>query len=62
MEHNPVKEGMKMEEEKDLKVCYTCNYLRIKDFCYGICNKTNKIIDPYTNCEHWIEREEKNSF
>ena len=42
-----------MTDEQQEKNCCTCEFLRIKDFVYGICQKTGDIIQPCDSCDKW---------
>lgn len=49
------------EKNKKDKNCFNCKWLYIKDFITGVCEKTNKIVQPDQTCEnHTLEVKEKN--
>jgi len=52
-----------MNETKDQeKTCRTCEYLRIKDYVYGICLRTCEIKQPCNSCDKWEEEKEERDF
>ena len=50
-----------MTNKEQEKTCYTCEFLRIKDFVYGICLRTDRIVQPCNSCDKWKLREVRKS-
>ena len=52
-----------MNETKDQeKTCRTCEYLRIKDYVYGICLKTCEIKQSGDSCDKWEKEKERDFY
>ena len=48
-----------IETKEQEKTCHTCKHLRLKDYVYGICLRTCKIVQPCNSCSEWEEEEER---
>ena len=50
------------ETETKEKTCKTCKHLRLKDYVYGICLRTCKIVQPCNSCGKWEVEEERDFY